>query len=500
MGIKDFVADFGAPTDGTRSCNPAIGRWRAWIQRHPGDTLKIPAHHYNMDCGALCFGDAKLRGSTSGPLPSLTIDAAPGTTMNNFSQIGTQNIYSANMEDAGFIATCFSGNTSVTLRTPSDASKFWIGQWVVVAGIQLQGGNDPGYPPNFQRYEFKQISGISGAKITFTEPLRHSYAQTWPGVATYASNPKAANGGPAMITGLRGPYWDVNITIKNVHSLATGTGQMNFNPARTITLEGCQWNNRGPSVSMCQSFTARNCTLSDAANNRDVEIDKIVETATFDHCTGMMTFQSPTPENCYIINGSAITAITGTAFNMTIRDSTIDFMRVGAIYGRSGAFTVTNSTISSIGGLVRGLTASRYNSIGDGVLRTPKPSQYDSNDVHAGAVPGFAYEFAYSDGGAIHLGGNRIWFCVTDLYEDAKYIYLKTNLDPFPDLAHEVIHGNVPNVYWAYPWLSLTNLGNRGADLRTIPWFGDPTPTVARGACLCLTDVRLGTIGIDSTR
>src|SRR6266516_3172923 len=130
MGTKDYVADFGAPTNGTSSCSAATARWRRYAWSNPGSTLTLPAHTYNTD------GDPNLTWGMLNP----TISASSGAKVTRLN-IGTQQFPTGNLTPyRGFIDTAFAGQSQVTLLKQSDVSKFSVNQWIIVGGLELQFG------------------------------------------------------------------------------------------------------------------------------------------------------------------------------------------------------------------------------------------------------------------------------------------------------------------------------------------------------------------------
>jgi hypothetical protein len=86
---------------------------------------------------------------------------------------------------------------SVTLLTPRQASLFQVGNWALIAGLDMMGY---GHPSNTAFFEYVQITAINpntGA-ITFAAPLRNGYKSTWP--LYFAGNANQTDqGGPATL-------------------------------------------------------------------------------------------------------------------------------------------------------------------------------------------------------------------------------------------------------------------------------------------------------------
>src|SRR5215471_8464236 len=165
--VKNFVTDFGAVADGMTDDSPALDRWLAWAQAQGTAPVELymPPGHYHF------AGDNTL---TAG-LYNVTISGY-GATVDAL-YIGTPNLLLDDFDHSARIQTVSAGATSVDLITPADASKFSVGQWVLVSGLSLQ---TYGYPPNWQFFEYKQITDISGPIVTFADGLAYSYRSTWP--------------------------------------------------------------------------------------------------------------------------------------------------------------------------------------------------------------------------------------------------------------------------------------------------------------------------------
>src|SRR5262249_33128412 len=137
--------------------------------------------------------------------------------------IGTTQLLQDDFAHSARIQTVSAGATSVGLITPSDASKFSVGQWVLVSGLELQGGAGgiPGDPPNFQFFEYKQIVSISGSVVTLASPLANSYESTWPVVDSLQGG-SVNVGGPATIYAL-GPMFGAQQTVLGLEVKANAT-------------------------------------------------------------------------------------------------------------------------------------------------------------------------------------------------------------------------------------------------------------------------------------
>src|SRR5262249_51835691 len=151
------------------------------------------------------------------------------------------------------IQTVSAGATNINLITAADASKFSVGQWILVGGLELQGGTggQPGYPPNFQFFEYKQIANISGSVVTLADPLDNSYKSTWPLIG---NNSGVDEGGPATIYALD-PQFDTQQTILGLEVTADmNLGAVYMSAGRSTILDGMKFDGWGPAPSFGQSI------------------------------------------------------------------------------------------------------------------------------------------------------------------------------------------------------------------------------------------------------
>jgi hypothetical protein len=98
------------------------------------------------------------------------------------------------------VATVAAGSTTVTLQNPREAIRFQVGNWALMAGLDIIGY---GYPPNPAFFEYVQIVAINSATgtITFAAPLKQSYKSTWP-LYNAGNAFQSDQGGPATLYAL----------------------------------------------------------------------------------------------------------------------------------------------------------------------------------------------------------------------------------------------------------------------------------------------------------
>ena len=116
---------------------------------------------------------------------------------------------------AASVQTVSSGATSITLVNPSDTSKYSVGDWLLMAGLETMG---TGYPANYAFFEYLQIASVDPTTgiIGFTSPLKNSYESTWPdlnvGATAQDQNPPYLYPGRASIFRMD-PTWDVEVEV-----------------------------------------------------------------------------------------------------------------------------------------------------------------------------------------------------------------------------------------------------------------------------------------------
>ena len=110
-------------------------------------------------------------------------------------------------------------------------------------------------------------------------------------------------------------------------------------------------------------------------------------------------------------------------------------------------------------------------------------------DVYRWAVPGHEYFFGFYSGGfqIIDDTGHSTTFKITDVWQDATYTYVGTDLGAV--LPTPTFFGGRPaNQYVAYPAMSVTQIGSGPADIVASIWAPDPTVTPVNDAPVAAND------------
>lgn len=243
------------------------------------------------------------------------------------------------------IATVSAGATNVTLLNSALNTRFTIGQWVIVTGLDLQGF---GYPPNAHYFDYAKVSGISGATISLDRTLAYSYKSTWP-VYFAGSNLEADQGGPGTIYALD-PSWDTEVEVRGL-TIAKATA-LTYANGRSITYRDVIFTGSGCGVpTQNLSWSVINGTMTGCS----IEADKLVGLVSF---TGgvlnTIEFQSSSI-NALSMSGITVSGhIGGTPKAVSISNSTLASFFPGALgYGRTDTVVCNVCAIADIG--VRGV-------------------------------------------------------------------------------------------------------------------------------------------------
>lgn len=338
---KNLIADFGAPADGSSADDTAFLAFRSWAIANQGSSRIT----LTLDSGRnFRITDFPCQRPFSGVKNLVVIGYGATLTMPVGSSgfcVGGYGIIQDDQHHA-LMQTVSAGSYSVTLLTVAQTSRFSVGQWVMAAGIDLQGF---GYPPNPGFFEYLQIATIDavGGVITFNGPLANSYKSTWP--SYFAGNGGAApNGGPAMLYSLS-PTWDTQVEIRGL--TINSIGQTGCD-GRDITLRDVVIADAAGAIpSQNLRWRAINCDYSLA----QVEVDKMVVSAEWSGSTiRRIDIQSSSIQNVKLTNGTTVTDyVNGTALTNNFNNSTINELRIGATgYGGTQSISADSSVISKI--------------------------------------------------------------------------------------------------------------------------------------------------------
>ncbi len=393
---KNIVTDFGAvfsPGDSSTAFN----NFNTWgITQTKQVVLTVPAGTYETPTAIFW-----QRG-----ILNLTVNGY-GAIFNSETAIGWGATYQDSTNKFANFETVSTGASAVVLTDASKASLFTVGQYVLLAGIDLQGY---GFPQNqyiFEYIKILAIDAISGT-ISFTTKLQNSYKSTYPlydpGVPPF----QPYQGGPATIYVLY-PEWIQTLVLNGI-KFAGGSNSA-VGGARFVTVNDCDFSElmeAAPTAGI--QYTANRCIFS------AIEMDKILVGATFNQCSApsqSINFQSSDGAQTTILNGWT-GGVVGVPENLTIAaGSTVSPLAVSCGFGMSKTLNVLNSTISvfKTGGLVyqQNITDGTY---ANGILRMP--SDWNSGLPIPWAVPEAKIIYA----GANYNGNFGVAFTVVDLSKD----------------------------------------------------------------------------------
>ncbi len=282
----DFSSYGGAPAASGATNTAAVASFNAAYALLSGRTRLYIAP------GTYTFSSQVNIANTSPPSgSSLVIDAYGVTISGPASPVMVARdagiVQGADNAKETLIDTVSSGTSTVTLKTAGQTSRFSVGQWACVSGINMQGAGDP---PNLGIFEFKKILSIGTGTLTFTEPLVNSYLDTWP---VYT----AGRGGPATVFPMQGA-WDQEVEFKG--ATFTDTGNLVYGKTRVMQWTDCTFDTYGPCPSVNLLFRSLRCT---GAGTGGLEVDKCVHRIEFiDSMHRAVDFQSASVNELYVEN------------------------------------------------------------------------------------------------------------------------------------------------------------------------------------------------------
>jgi hypothetical protein len=444
-------ADYGGAPGASGATNiSAVSSFNTAYAALSGRTrLYIAPGVYTGNAGFNFANTAGIAGS------SLVIEAygvtftAPGGAQNGFAQ-------SAGIVQGGDTAketrinSVSAGSSTVTLVTAGQTSRFSVGQYACVSGINMQGAGDP---PNLGIFEFRKILSIGTGTLTFTEPLTNSYLDTWPAYT-------AGRGGPATVFPMQG-FWDQEVEMKG--ATFTDTGQLCYGKSRIAKWTDCTFATYGPCPTVNDLYRATRCTSTGTGG---LEVDKCVNRIEFVDCTiRAVDFQSASVNELYVNNvlqsGSSRwnggASKSNTFINLNTGSGVFRFGPMN--YGAMGPTTMTNCSATTSEWFEQTTPFSDLTEEGGGVLSYVNGPNPPSNLFHYWAVPGQ---------NCILIDASDAWarsFQVSDVYQSGGRTYVVTNL---PDPVPGTINGkSSPWRIASHPCADLTMVNCTGNSLFT---------------------------------
>ena len=409
---KNIVTDFGATCNGVADDTPKFMSFNSWakVQSLP-ITLTIPS-------GSVC-NFASTPATFALGVKNLVVSGYGAnftTTLGSF-YLGGYSIVQNNTTSA-LVATVAAGANSVTLLTPSQSSRFAVGQYVLLTGGDTQGY---GFPPNPWVFEYVRVTGINAGTgvISLGAPLQYSYKSTWP--SYYAGSGSAnSDGGPATLYALD-PSWD---TVLEYRGMTFNTGGGIYAPGRSIkftdvTFSGC---GSGGGLAPTQSL---NITLANVTMLCQIEIDKVLSSLDIEGGNfSQLLFQSSSGATLFTMNNATVTLLNGAPQKSVIGKSTIGTFIPGTLhFGRTTEISCTSCSIGAFkilgGGSIDSHVETNY-AMSGGVITVP-----NSHGPVAWAVPSANAMFAVYNG---YVSTEGVPFTVTDITQDTSNTYIHTSL------------------------------------------------------------------------
>lgn len=416
----NFSSFGGLPSASGATNTAALASFNTAYAALSGKTqLYIPPGTYNFSTGAN-FASSGGNGNSLVVSGYGAIITSPNDgSFNGFAVSGASGPYNDNAHNAKFTTTS-AGVSTVPLVTSGQTSLFTSGKWVLLTGIDMQGG---GFPPNPGLFEFKQIQSIGTGTVTFTQPLINSYKSTWPNFNP-GSGVSIDQGGPGNIYVLKDP-WNQFLEMKGVRFTDNGNGT--YGGGRFVQWTDCLFDTFGPIPSAVLLYRSVRCT---GAGFGGLEIDKCAHRLEFiDSMHRAVDFQSASINELYVSNmtQSPTPRWRGGASKSNIFNN----LNTGAFsfgttnYGPMGPTTMANCSATTGDWFVQTTPFSDVTEEGGGVLSYSGGPNPPSNLFHYWAVPGQ---------NCILVDGSNNWarsFQVSDVSTTGGRTYVTTNL-PFP--------------------------------------------------------------------
>jgi peptidoglycan hydrolase-like protein with peptidoglycan-binding domain len=414
--VKNIKTDFGAVCDGTTDDANAFVAFNTWAKQWQASTtgglieLDLPA-------GSTCV--LGPNGTTPYAAARWTVGVKKllmkgnGATFKGETFLGGFGIVGDSKHHA-YTQSVSAGSNFVVLKTPSDTARFTVGNWVVLTGFDLQGfwnGAGYGYPPNAEYFDYVQVTAIdpTSGKITFAQPFKYDYKDTWP---LYDSGGRfgGPTGGPPTLYALD-PSWDTEVEYNGVTFNFTG-GQTYANGRDVVYKDVIL---TGGSIIPTQNLNWSAINVDMSASS--MEVDKLITNLTFQNVKiRSFDFQSSSVDNFKMDNSDVGKYMNGTPKKAVITNTHFASLGVGTLYyGHTDEFSCISCVIDNFTNY--GFTVSTVGmSMSNGVITFP-----NTMGSQPWAIPGTHLFF----GGAYTTEGS---FKVIDVTQDATNTYVKTNL------------------------------------------------------------------------
>jgi len=269
---KNIVPDYSAVGDGTTVNDRMFRAHKVYARKNAGlSQLIIPPGDYKLTSAEIAPFDGIKQLIVSGY--GATLPAIRGTCMAGFPGDA---MHSARVKAVSV------GATSVTLVTPSEVSRFSVGDWCALDALEMMSAG--GYPPNHHYIQFVKIIRIDGPVIWISPAANEAYKTTYP----LTSSGGYDTGGPATLHvmvpgGEHGTRmsWDTDATFYGLtfKNRAGPGGLQVYFPGRRVRVIDCVFDTCAPIATTCQDFMALRVTVP---VGYEVENDKQCESVIWD--------------------------------------------------------------------------------------------------------------------------------------------------------------------------------------------------------------------------
>ncbi len=355
----------------------------------------------------------------------------PGAILEQTSAVQPNCIWSATAffgatlgDGINLISATAVGDVSITLTTAANVSQYDVGQYIMVASLDVQGG---GYPPNYLNFDFvKIVSKNAGTgQIVIDRPLQHAH------LTTYPDHDDAYGPGSACVYDLdySGTSWDVDHTFEGLQFVQGpgGAGYMSVG-GRKVTFISCKF--PGASSTIGQHHTYIDCEFND-----DTEDDKLVERLVRINCdhsvatTSEITHLGTSGIKYAHYQGATILG----AATLGAQNTVLDSCTVNGTLSLATLGLIENASIRNC--RINGAVSISHSGPGDSAM-TAAAADYSNGTIRV-------LKSADQNGLQTLVPGQRIWplagsagqnyvlnLCgiVTAVRDDATYVYIDTTL------------------------------------------------------------------------
>jgi hypothetical protein len=346
---KNLKSDFGARGDGVADDSSAFRAFRAWAlswqETHAGRIrLELPPGTYRY-AGAydpwLVKGIRKL--VVDGPGATLKVATKPASVF--LGGLG-QAESALPRPSSARVASVSAGSYAVTLLKREQASLFSVGDYAMMAGLDMMGY---GFPTNPYFFQYVKIAVIDSAKgvVRFEQPLREDYSASWP---KYSSGTRYApdQGGPATLYALD-PSWDTEVEYRG---LTIDQPSQIYASGRKILFTDVRFPDGCPIPSHSETWIATRIVMaaSPSRSCKFIEADKMVTDLRFEGGeVASIQFQSASIDRLIVQNANFTGGIIGTPKKAVISESTLGMLAIGTpFFGVTSEIECANSTIRSM--------------------------------------------------------------------------------------------------------------------------------------------------------